>query len=188
MVDGNSSDGIDMPIGGPSSLPDRIVLLAEKILFTVILLVFLFAGLAPIVCRIFDLPGIPWSGSLSNHLVLWVALFGAGAAARDRKQLCIDAVGHFLPWRGRMALRAAGYGVAAIVCLALLSPAIRFTSEEIKFGGDEIAFFGVPQSWLPGVLPIGFALLALRLGLAAWGDARAALNRDQVPARTEEGA
>jgi len=166
----------DSPTERPTSKFDRIVRTFDNLLFTGLVLAFLVAGALPIVCRVFELPGVPWSGPLSNHLVLWVALFGAGAAARDRKQLSIDAVGSFLPDRGRLALRSAGYGIAAIACLALLYPSVQFALGEIEFSTGEEAFFGVPQAWLPSVLPIGFGLLALRLALAAWGDARAAFS------------
>ncbi len=158
----------------------RIVIRSEEILFTVILAMILLAGLAPMVCRFLGVPGIGWSGSLSSQLVLWLALFGAGAATRDRKHISIDAISHVLPRRGRLALRAAVGLAGAVACGVLIPVAISFVRLEAELAAGEIAFLGVPKGWLPVVIPVGLSLLALRFLLAAWIDARAALVRSEA--------
>ena len=152
----------------------RFVIRCEEILFAVILAALLVSGLLPIIFRFLDLSGVNWSGSLSSHLVLWLALFGAGAATRDRKHISIDAISHLLSPRARLALRAAVELVAAVACAVLVPAAVSFVGLEAELTGEEIAFLGVPKSWLPAVIPIGLSLLVVRFLLAAWVDARAA--------------
>ncbi len=155
----------------------RIVIRCEEILFAVILAALLVSGLLPMLLRSLDLSGFNWSGSLSSQLVLWLALFGAGAATRDRKHISIDAISHLLSPRARLALRAAVELVAAVACAVLVPAAVSFVGLEAELTGEEIAFLGVPKSWLPAVMPIGLSLLVVRFLLAAWVDARAARGR-----------
>ena len=158
---------------------ERIVIRCEEVFFTLILGALLLAGLLPIVCRLLELPGINWSSPLSHQLVLWVALFGAGAATRDRKHISIDAVGHALPGRFRLALRAATELLACVVCGLLVPIAITFVRDEASFTEGQTAFFGLPRSWLPAVIPVGLGLLAGRFFLAALFDAIASLDRSR---------
>lgn len=167
--------------GGKEQLDGRasgkVVVRCEEVFFAIILGALLLTGLLPMVLRFLELPGVNWSRSLSSQLVLWLALFGAGAATRDRKHISIDAVSHVLPERGRLALRAATELLAAIVCGVLVPVAVSFVSLEADLTEGQTAFPGVPKSWLPAVIPVGLSLLSLRLLLAGWIDARASLGR-----------
>ena len=161
----------------------RSVVRCEEVFFALLLGALLVVGLVPIVCRLLDVPGIDWSGPLSRQLVLWVALFGAGAATRDRKHITIDAVGHVLPARARLALRAATELFGAVVCGVLVAISIAFVRDEALFTEGETAFLGLPKSWLPAVIPVGMSLLAVRFFLAALSDALASLVPSSKPGR-----
>ena len=155
----------------------RFVVCVEEIFFTAVLATMIIAGLLPVASRWLGLPGVTWANPLAQELVLWVALFGAGAATRDRKHISIDAISHMLPPRGRLGLRALTELFAAGVCAWLTVPAVASVrSEDRAFVSDETALFGIPQTWLAAVIPVGLALLCLRFVLAAWFDAQAALS------------
>lgn len=176
MKDGSPERG-DEPRDLHQSAIGKIVIRCEEILFALILAGLLVTGSLPMVCRFLGLSGVNWSSSLSTQLVLWLALFGAGAATRDRKHISIDAISHLLPERGRLALRAVVELLAAVACGVLVPVAVSFVGLEAELTEGEFAFPGVPKSWLPAVIPVGLSLLALRFLLAAWFDARAALLR-----------
>ncbi len=155
----------------------RVVLAIERAFFLAVLVGLLALGLIPIVCRFTGLPPVPWTSALSQHLILWLALFGAGAATRDRKHICIDAVSHYFGPRTRLAFRAGGYLFAAAVCVVLVPVAVAFLRDELEFGSRAEAFPGVETRWLPAVLPVGLAILALRLLIAAAADGWSAFAR-----------
>ncbi len=159
----------------------RSVVRCEEVFFALLLGTLLVVGLVPIVCRLLDLPGIAWSGPLSRQLVLWVALFGASAATRDRKHITIDAIGHVLPARARLALRAGTELFGAVVCGVLVPVSIAFVRDEALFTEGETAFLGLPKSWLPAVIPAGLSLLTVRFFLAALSDAMTSLVPPSKP-------
>ena len=167
------------PDGGkPAAIDDdtkrRLVVRIEEVVFSILLALLSVAGLLPIAGRIFEFSELTWTSGLSHHLVLWIALLGAGAATRDRKHISIDAIGHALPRRVRLGLRALTELFSALVCGLLVDVAWSFSSDEREFAGDATAFFGIPEGWLPTAIPIGLALLSMRFFVAAGMDARAA--------------
>ena len=180
-VDAEGRVGGESEGGGDGSR--SFVVRCEEIFFALIIGAFLIAGLLPIISRSFELTAFSWASPLSKQLVLWVALFGAGAATRDRKHITIDAVGQFLPARRRLALRAFTQLLAAIICGVLVWVSILFVLGEAEFAGDTLSPFGVPIPWLQSIIPLGFVLLTIRLLLAAAVDAKAALNS---PKETEK--
>lgn len=105
--------------------------------------------------------GIPGAGPIVQHLVLWVGFLGAAIAARDGKLLAL-ASGTFLP-EGRVRRAADIFAAAVASCMAAL----------LTRGGIELFLTereahssigaGIP-TWVAQLgLPIGFALIALRL-------------------------
>ncbi|MGE3955418.1 MAG: TRAP transporter large permease subunit [Vicinamibacterales bacterium] len=105
--------------------------------------------------------GIPAAGPIVQHLVLWVGFLGAAIAARDGKLLAL-ASGTFIP-DGRLR-QAAGVVAAAVAsCMAAL----------LAYGGLELLLTereahssfgaGIPTWAAQIALPLGFALIALRL-------------------------
>ena len=153
-----------------------LVIRVEEVFFLVVLGLLIVLGLQPIVARPLGFAGISWGPALSQQMVLWLALFGAGAATRDRKHITVDALGQFLPERPRVALRGGTELLAAAICGMLTPVSYEFLRAELEYSSGQIAFLGIPAAWLPGILPLGFGLLALRLLLAAIADLRAAFS------------
>jgi tripartite ATP-independent transporter DctM subunit len=105
--------------------------------------------------------GIPGSGPIVQHLALWVGFLGGAIAARDGKLLAL-ASGTFIPegpWR-----RAAETFAAAISsCMAglLAWGGVQLLVAEREAGS--VIGAGIP-TWVAQMpLPLGFALISLRL-------------------------
>jgi len=116
--------------------------------------------LGEIVLRQFG-SGLPGSGSLTQHLTLWVCFLGAALAAADGKLLALS-TGQFLPeGRIRNVARIFSSATAAAVAALLCAAGIELVQVE-KMAGTMVT------GWLPAwiaqlVMPLSFALIALRL-------------------------
>ncbi len=119
--------------------------------------------LAEIIVRRFFGVGIPGSGPFVQHLTLWIGFLGAAIAARDGKLLSL-ATGAFIPaGRPRAIATALASAVAACMATVLAWGGVQLVLSEREVGS--IIAAGVP-TWVGQLaLPIGFALIALRL---AW--------------------
>jgi C4-dicarboxylate transporter DctM subunit len=121
---------------------------------------------------------IPGSGAFTSVLTLWLGLLGAGIAARDGKLLTL-ATGEFLP-KGRVSAVAhvVAATVGALVTTILALGGVALVRSD-RLAGDQIAA-GVPTWVADLILPIAFALIALRLVWRAsplwYGRALAALG------------
>jgi len=120
-----------------------------------------------LVRRLFGV-GIPGSGPFVQHLTLWIGFLGAAIAAREGKLLAL-ATGTFIPaGRAREAATAFASAVAACMATILMWGAVELVLSEREAG--TIIAADVP-AWVGQLaLPIGFALIALRL---AWKAGRA---------------
>ncbi len=127
---------------------------------TVLLGAMVLLPLAEIVVRRLG-TGIPGALPFEQHLTLWVAFLGAALAAREGRLLAL-ATGNFLP-EGRFRTIAAVFtgGVSAMVATLLGTASLDLVRIE-REGGIEMAA-GVPVWVGQAVMPVGFAILALRL-------------------------
>ncbi len=127
---------------------------------TVLLGAMVLLPLAEIVVRRLG-TGIPGALPFEQHLTLWVAFLGAALAAREGRLLAL-ATGNFLP-EGRFRTIAAVFtgGVSAMVSTLLGTASLDLVRIE-REGGIEMAA-GVPVWVGQAVMPVGFAVLALRL-------------------------
>ena len=105
--------------------------------------------------------GIPGSGPFVQHLTLWVGFLGAAIAAREGKLLEL-ATGAFIPEGGwRRAAGIVSAAVAAAVATLLCRASLGMVLIERSAGGMIAA--GVPTWVTQLVLPVAFALIALRI-------------------------
>jgi len=100
-------------------------------------------------------------GSIVQHLTLIAGMLGAAIAARQGRLLSLSSAG-FIPqgaWRAvaRSVAGAFAVTVAAMLCLA----GVRFCASE-RTAGAELAY-GLPIWVVQLALPIGFALIAVRI-------------------------
>ena len=134
---------------------------AEDAFASLALLVMVLLPLGEIVARKAFGRGIPASGPIVSHLTLWVGFLGAAIGARDGKLLAL-ATGTFIPpgpWRRGAEVLAAAVG--ACVASLLAWGGWQMASVEREAGSTIGA--GIPTWIAQAVLPVAFALIAVRL-------------------------
>ena len=134
----------------------------------------LLAG-AQIVVRNGGGGGLIWSDQVLRILVLWVAMFGAVAAARDNNHAVIDLVVHRLPDLPKRALEALVCAATAAVCGFIAWHSALFVREESGLG--ELLFGEVPAWPFQLAIPLGFGLIAWRYAVYTVLAARGTLPR-----------
>ena len=138
---------------------------AENLAVAVALGMMALLPLAEIVLRATLHVGISGSASFTQHLALVVGMLGAAVAARQGRLLSLSTIDSMLTGcealLARFFTRTVAVLVGALLCLA----SIEFVLAE-RAGGNVIAY-GIPV-WLgQAVLPLGFALITLRLAWSA---------------------
>jgi len=109
--------------------------------------------------NLFD-QGIGWADPLIRVLVLWVGLMGAVAAARGDRHISIDAVSRMVSPRTRVGVGLITSSFTVVVCALVAWHSGRFVWDEKTYGS--VAFSGIPAWMLEVVIPVAFALIAIR--------------------------
>jgi C4-dicarboxylate transporter DctM subunit len=148
----------------------RALLTLEDVIAGLALAIMVVLPLLEILMRRLLGIGVPASGPIVQHLTLWVGFLGAAIAAREGKLLAL-ATGTLVP-AGRPRRAAAMFAAAlgAAVAVVLASAAVELVRSEREVASSLGA--GIPTWVAQLVLPIGFALIALRLVWRAgprWG-------------------
>lgn len=154
----------------------RVLLRGEDLLLTGLVLLLIGLAGGQIVARVVFGSGFPWADGLLRALVLWTAMFGAMAAARDGKHLAVDLVPHL---SNRTIKRTAGVlakGFAALISAVLAWYCLQLVLLERE--GGALAFSAVPTWVSQLILPFGFAVMCGRFLLHA---VRALLGREPAP-------
>lgn len=105
--------------------------------------------------------GVPGSGTIVQHLTLWITFVGAALASREGRLLSLTAGATFLPARLQAAARIFTAGVGAAVSTLLAGASVTLVLAE-RAGGKAL-LLGIPLWVAEAVMPIGFAAVALRL-------------------------
>ena len=132
----------------------------EDILIAVLLLGTLGLALFQIVLRNALGTGFIWGDALVRVLVLWIGMAGAMAATRERKHIHIDVLTRFLPPGLRRAAARLTTAFAAAVCMVACGFSLKFVWFEYVAG--DLAFGRIPFWICELILPLGFAVIALR--------------------------
>jgi len=150
---------------GPLSRLRRIVLLVEDGLLAFILgSMVLLAGTQILLRNVFD-SGITWGEPTLRVMVLWVALLGAMVATRNGNHIRIDILTHILPGKYHHIAHRLTDLFAGIVCALLAWHGGRFVVFEWEDGS---LLFGSVPAWICEIIiPVGFAVMALRFLLGA---------------------
>lgn len=152
-----------------NSWPQRllaVVTALEDWLLAGMLLAMVILGSLQIVLRNFFESGIAWGDPLLRVMVLWVGLLGAMAATRDDRHIRIDILTRYLPekWQGWNQVVIQLF--TAAVCALVAWHGLRFVQFEREDGMT--SFADIPSWWLESIIPVGFALIAVRSLLTAW--------------------
>jgi tripartite ATP-independent transporter DctM subunit len=138
----------------------RRLAIFEDLVASLSLLAMAVLPLLEIILRRFFGIGIPGSGPIVQHLTLWVGFLGAAIAAREGKLLAL-ASGTLIPaGRFRRGTEIFASGVAAFVATILAWGGMDLALSESTSGSTIGA--GIPTWVAQLVLPLGFALIAVR--------------------------
>jgi TRAP-type C4-dicarboxylate transport system permease small subunit len=142
----------------------------EEWLLAVLVLVLVTLAGAQIILRNFFDTGLAWADPALRVLVVWTAMLGALAAVRDDKHIAIDVLQRFLPPTAQRAARVAAFGFAALICAAMAWFTLGLVNIDYAdvVSGPAKSIAGMPAWLLESILPVGFALMALRFALRAF--------------------
>ncbi|MDP3772708.1 MAG: TRAP transporter large permease subunit [Gemmatimonadales bacterium] len=144
------------PLGGWRRLPAR----AEDLALTLVL-----AGMMVLPLLVVPLRGlqvqIKDQASIVQHLTLLAGMIGAAIAAREGRLLSLTSVDLLVRGKWRSVARSFAAAVAATVTALLGVASVRFVQSERAAGGT--LAYDIPLWIVQLVLPIGFALITLRI-------------------------
>jgi len=151
--------------------------LENGLLITLLALMVSLAGAQILFRNLLDL-SILGVDQLLRLLVLWVAMLGAVAASREAKHIGVDVLSRWLPPRTRAGVRVVTDFFTIVVCVLLSWHAVRFVLSERS--SQEMAFGALPVWLAQIILPIGFALIALRYLLLLAHHVRQSLGKEEI--------
>lgn len=128
---------------------------AENLLLAVTLAVLMLLGVAS------ASTAFAGTDELIRHLTLLIGMLGGMAAARDARLLSMGTIAQALPVRWKPVIEAYTGLVATTVSALLTLAAWQFVSEEAA-SSSSLAF-GVPRIVLQAAMPLGYAVITLRL-------------------------
>lgn len=103
---------------------------------------------------------LTWGEEFIVALFTWMLLIGAGAAARERMHIRIDA---FVNAVGPGARKVAGL-IAVVATLVILVALVWFgVVHAVGVAGSETPMLGISFAWIVSALPVGMAFFALHL-------------------------
>ena len=141
---------------------DRVGRFAEDITLLVLLGAMIGVAVFQIVNR--QLLGgsftLVWADEFVKIVVLWLAMVGSIAAARDNKHIRIDLITHILSGRIVSVIKIVVDTFAAGVCAVIGWHAYRLIREEISWG--DTIFTDVPLWIMHAIVPVAFALISYR--------------------------
>ncbi len=142
----------------------RFLSRAEELLLVLFLGVMVAMVLVQILLRNFYQSGIMGGDELVRHLVLWIAFFGAGIATRSSSHVKIDALTNFMPDGFRRYADIAVNLFSCLICAILVVASVQFIYFEYQ-GQARSAFLNTPLWVMAIILPLGYAVIALRFVL-----------------------
>lgn len=135
----------------------------ENVLLTALLAGLILLAGAQILLRDAFSVGLSWADGTIRLAVLWLALLGAVAAARDRKHIAINLADRVLPAALRGPARAVADGFTAIVSGYLAWYSLAFVLDSRRFG--DVLLNDWPAWIFQAILPLAFASICYRYAL-----------------------
>ena len=103
---------------------------------------------------------VPWADEFVRYCVLWLAMVGSIAAARENKHIRIDAISHIVSGTAAAWIRIVVDVFAAAVCFVVGWQAWRLVREEMTWG--EFVIGDVPLWIAHALVPLAFFLIGYR--------------------------
>lgn len=161
---------MNQPVGDRERRAWHVLHRVEDAALVSLLLVMILLAVAQIFLRNVADQSLVWADPFLRVAVLWIGLLGAMIAARENSHIAIDIATRYLP--DRLA-RLSGVVLslfAAVVCGIVAWYAFAFVRSEYGYGS--VAFGAVPAWVCESIMPVAFALIAVRYLLIAVGFAR----------------
>jgi C4-dicarboxylate transporter DctM subunit len=148
-----------LPVGplarGKSLLRD-----GENLLITLVLALMVILPLLDIALRLTPFV-LPASSTVQAHLTLFICMIGGAIAAREGRLLALSTVTTLLKGRLKESARLFSGAFAAAITVLLTWSGLQLVLQT-RESGNELAY-GVPLWIGQAILPIGFAVVAVRL-------------------------
>ena len=150
-----------------SRLFGRIVNALEEGIIALLFAAMTLVTFAQVVARYVFNSGMVWALELTQYLFAWLVLFGMSYGVKVHAHLGVDAFVRLFPARPRRIMGLAAVAAGLIYAIILFIGSWQYVAKLHKIGirSEDLP---VPQ-WLPMIiLPIGVALLFLRLAQVGW--------------------
>jgi tripartite ATP-independent transporter DctM subunit len=139
----------------------RTLRLGEDSFVTLALGALTILPLLEIVLRRFFHSGVSGATAIEQHLTLVISLLGGMLAARDHRLLSLSTLTQFLKGRWQTVARVYSSAVAAGIGVFLCVAAAQLVASEKDSG--QILTYQIPIWAVQLIMPIGFAVIAIRL-------------------------
>lgn len=126
--------------------------------------------------NLFD-AGLVWGDVLVRILVLWIGLVGAMVATRQDKHIRIDIISRYLPIGAKRIVDGIVKLFSAAVCALVAYYSMQFVLSEFTHGG--LAFWNVPAWVCEAIIPVSFAVIALRYFFMSFRSISTLVNLNQ---------
>jgi len=111
--------------------------------------------------------GLVWSLEATSYTFGWLVVVGMAYGVRTRSHIAVDLVTRALVPAARRAVATGALLLSLAYCGLMAWGSIRFVAGLARLGHDA-QDIPLPRWALASILPLGFALLALRLVQAGW--------------------
>ncbi len=139
----------------------------EKVICAVIFSVITVLGFLNVVVRYLTSYSFAATQEILLNGFLLLTVFGAAIAARRGEHLAVTIVSDLMPHRGRMVMIAVSTILSILLLVLSAWFAFELTVNEFQSGARS-AGLSVPNWYYSAGLPLGFLLVALRLGQGVW--------------------
>jgi C4-dicarboxylate transporter DctQ subunit len=145
----------------------RVVNALEEGIIALLFAAMTLVTFSQVVARYVFNGGVVWAVELTAYLFAWLVLFGMSYGVKVHAHLGVDAFVRLFPERPRRIMALAAVAAGLIYAIILFIGSCQYVAKLHKIGirSEDLP---VPQ-WLPMIiLPIGVALLFLRLAQVGW--------------------
>ena len=143
----------------------RALLRLEDAFLLVLVATIILLPILQIFSRLFDWQGLLWADQAVRLGVLWLALTGAMIASRHQKHIRIDLLQHFEDTRWYGWVQRVTHLCTAIICAVIAWYCAGLVIADYGYG--DTAFVGLPLWICEAIIPVAFAVIALRFAVAA---------------------
>lgn len=111
--------------------------------------------------------GFVWSLEATTYTFAWLVLVGMSYGVRTQAHIVVDLITSRLPPRAARAVASFTLVASVAYCALMIFGSWEFIERSFALG-NYARDVPLPRWFLAGIMPIAFALLALRLLQAAW--------------------